>query len=51
MSALSLHQLKQKSLLAFDYRLFSLIGRDGGIRTHDLQHPMLARYRATLHPV
>ena len=24
--------------------------RDGGIRTHDLQHPMLARYRATLHP-
>jgi hypothetical protein len=26
------------------------LSRDGGIRTHDLQHPMLARYRATLHP-
>ena len=25
-------------------------GRDGGIWTHDLQHPMLARYQATLHP-
>jgi hypothetical protein len=24
--------------------------RSGGIRTHDLQHPMLARYQATLHP-
>jgi hypothetical protein len=31
MSALSLHQLRQKSLLAFYYRLFSLIGRDGGM--------------------
>ncbi len=28
----------------------SLIGRVGGIRTHDLQHPMLARYLATLQP-
>lgn len=27
-----------------------LISRDGGIRTHDLQHPMLARYLATLQP-
>ncbi len=25
--------------------------RDERIRTSDLQHPMLARYRATLHPV
>ena len=24
--------------------------RDEKIRTSDLQHPMLARYRATLHP-
>ena len=24
--------------------------RGGGIRTHGLQHPMLARYQATLHP-
>jgi hypothetical protein len=30
------------------YRLFT--SRSGGIRTHDLQHPMLARYQATLHP-
>ncbi len=30
-------------------RLF-LRCRSGGIRTHDLQHPMLARYQATLHP-
>jgi hypothetical protein len=30
------------------HKFFS--SRDGGIRTHDLQHPMLARYRATLHP-
>jgi hypothetical protein len=26
------------------------LSRSGGIRTHDLQHPMLARYQATLHP-
>jgi hypothetical protein len=25
-------------------------GRSGRIRTYDLQHPMLARYQATLHP-
>lgn len=28
----------------------ALSRRSGGIRTHDLQHPMLARYQATLHP-
>lgn len=27
-----------------------MICRVGGIRTHDLQHPMLARYLATLQP-
>ena len=26
------------------------LGRSGRIRTYDLQHPMLARYQATLHP-
>lgn len=29
----------------------SLLCRDEKIRTSDLQHPMLARYLATLHPV
>lgn len=24
--------------------------REGGIRTHDLLHPMQARYRTALHP-
>jgi hypothetical protein len=28
-----------------------LFRRSGRIRTYDLQHPMLARYQATLHPV
>ena len=27
-----------------------LFRRSGRIRTYDLQHPMLARYQATLHP-
>jgi hypothetical protein len=26
------------------------ICREGGIRTHDLLHPMQARYRTALHP-
>ena len=33
---------------AFSERL--LYRRSGRIRTYDLQHPMLARYQATLHP-
>jgi hypothetical protein len=35
----------------FKYALYYfLLRRDEKIRTSDLQHPMLARYRATLHP-
>jgi hypothetical protein len=29
---------------------FFIFCRDGGIRTHDLLHPMQARYQAALHP-
>ena len=40
----------QKKDLCFYFISPFFSSRDGGIRTHDLQHPMLARYRATLHP-
>ena len=38
------------SKLSDKLKATSYISRDGGIWTHDLQHPMLARYQATLHP-
>ena len=50
------HALKLKRAHSIGYKTFQMCSipcfpsRDGGIRTHDLQHPMLARYRATLHP-
>jgi hypothetical protein len=41
----------QLAIKPFKYALsFLFSSRDEKIRTSDLQHPMLARYRATLHP-
>ena len=41
---------KQKNPVRFQRTGPDLHRRDEKIRTSDLQHPMLARYRATLHP-
>ena len=40
--------LRTRKFEGFQERL--LFRRSGRIRTYDLQHPMLARYQATLHP-
>ncbi len=45
-----MRELQLKKSLTFRLKTFKLNGRDEKIRTSDLQHPMLARYRATLHP-
>ena len=44
---------KGGSRVAYNYTVYwgiVMFCRVGGIRTHDLQHPMLARYLATLQP-